>query len=150
MLTVAQEDPRQPEVVAMLAALDAYCAALYPAESNHLLTVDALVRPEVSFFVARDAAGRALGCGAGVDCGAYLEVKRMYVDPASRGLGAGHALLRAVAARAAAAGRGALMLETGIHQPEAIGLYEKAGFVRRGPFGAYAEDPLSIFMEKSL
>jgi putative acetyltransferase len=40
------------------------------------------------------------------------------------------------------------MLETGIRQPEALGLYERLGFVRRGPFGDYAEDPLSVFMEK--
>lgn len=40
------------------------------------------------------------------------------------------------------------MLETGISQPEALGLYERSGYARRGPFGAYAEDPLSVFMHK--
>jgi putative acetyltransferase len=148
MLSVAQETPRQPEVEAMLAALDAYCAALYPAESNHLLGVDALLRPDVTFFVARGADRQVLGCGAAVDCGAYMEVKRMYVAPASRGLGAGQQLLRAIEVCALIRGRPALMLETGIHQPEAIGLYEKAGFARCAPFGAYGADPLSIFMEK--
>jgi putative acetyltransferase len=29
-------------------------------------------------------------------------------------------------------------------------LYERAGYQRRGPFGDYSEDPLSIFMEKKL
>ncbi len=43
-----------------------------------------------------------------------------------------------------------LKLETGIHQPEAIGLYERFGFVRCEPFGDYAPDPLSLFMEKPL
>jgi putative acetyltransferase len=42
------------------------------------------------------------------------------------------------------------MLETGIRQPEALGLYEQAGYKRRGPFGDYAEDPLSVFMQKRL
>jgi putative acetyltransferase len=41
-----------------------------------------------------------------------------------------------------------LRLETGIHQPEAIGLYRKLGYRERGPFGAYRVDPLSVFMEK--
>jgi putative acetyltransferase len=41
-------------------------------------------------------------------------------------------------------------LETGIHQPEAIGLYQKLGYYRINPFGDYQEDPLSIFMEKKL
>lgn len=35
-------------------------------------------------------------------------------------------------------------------QPEAIALYERAGFVRCAPFGEYRDDPLSIFMEKQL
>jgi putative acetyltransferase len=43
-----------------------------------------------------------------------------------------------------------LRLETGIHQPEALGLYRAAGFVERGPFGPYRPDPLSVFMEKPL
>jgi putative acetyltransferase len=43
-----------------------------------------------------------------------------------------------------------LRLETGISQLEALGLYERAGFRRRGPFGEYREDPLSFFMELDL
>jgi hypothetical protein len=43
-----------------------------------------------------------------------------------------------------------LRLETGIHQSEAIGLYERFGFQRIPPFGDYQEDPLSIFFEKHL
>ena len=39
-------------------------------------------------------------------------------------------------------------LETGIKQPEALGLYRKLGYRERGPFGAYVADPLSVFMEK--
>jgi putative acetyltransferase len=42
------------------------------------------------------------------------------------------------------------MLETGIYQPEALGLYERAGYVRRDPFGDYAPDPMSVFMQKTL
>ncbi|MCY4652588.1 MAG: N-acetyltransferase, partial [Dehalococcoidia bacterium] len=43
-----------------------------------------------------------------------------------------------------------LRLETGIHQPEAISLYETRGFRRIPPFGEYSEDPLSYFYEKRL
>ena len=39
-------------------------------------------------------------------------------------------------------------LETGVRQPEALGLYRKLGYVDREPFGAYKPDPLSVFMEK--
>jgi len=43
-----------------------------------------------------------------------------------------------------------LRLETGIYQVEAVGLYERHGFLRRAPFGEYREDPLSIYLEKTV
>lgn len=43
-----------------------------------------------------------------------------------------------------------LRLETGIHQAEAIGLYERVGFYRIPPFGPYRVDPLSLYFEKPL
>jgi ribosomal protein S18 acetylase RimI-like enzyme len=47
-------------------------------------------------------------------------------------------------------GVGVLRLETGIHQVEAIGLYERFGFQRVRPFGPYRDDPLSLCFEKRL
>jgi len=41
-----------------------------------------------------------------------------------------------------------LRLETGVQNHAALGLYTRAGFIQRGPFGDYRLDPLSIFMEK--
>ena len=149
-MQIKRETPKQPDVIDMLAQLDAYCAALYPAESNHLMNIDALCAEHIVFMVARDADSRATGCCAYVNHGAYAEVKRMFVDPAQRGEGIGIKLLGEITHHAAAAGLSCLRLETGIHQPEAIGLYERAGFVRCAPFGGYQIDPLSLFMEKTL
>jgi putative acetyltransferase len=124
--------------------------ALYPAESNHFVDAAALVRPEVIFLVAR-ANGCALGCGAIVDAGdGSGELKRMWVDPSARGRKLGARLLAALEAAARDRGLDIVRLETGIAQPEALGLYRAAGFAERGPFGSYVSDPLSIFMEKRL
>lgn len=149
-MIVNAESPDQPEVRAMLARLDAYCAALYPAESNHLLDVDALLRGDVLFLVARDVDGAAVGCAALVNRDGYGEIKRMFVDENRRGLGTGARLLEHLTMFARMAGLATLRLETGIHQPEAIRLYERAGFARRDPFGDYGPDPLSLFMERHL
>jgi len=149
-MNIKQESPDQGDVIALLNALDAYCGALYPAESNHLMDIASLMGPEVVFLVARGDDGCLLGCGAYVDRGDYAEVKRMMVDPASRGQGVGGKLLAEITQRARAAGFTSLKLETGIYQPEAIGLYERDGFVQRGPYGDYPLDPLSLFMEKRL
>lgn len=149
-MIINTETPDQPEVRAMLEQLDAYCAALYPAESNHLMDIASLMGGEVLFLVARDVSGKAVGCAALVNRGGYGEVKRMYVDPARRGGGTGRQLLDQLVMFARMSGLQVLRLETGIHQPEAIALYERAGFVRCEPFGDYQPDPLSLFMEKAL
>ena len=147
---IGLESPDQPDVVALIDALDAYQRSLYPPESNHLLDLAALCRPEVLFAVARDEAGAVVGCGAVVLRADHGEVKRMFVSPLARGQGLAKALLHRLEDEARARGCRALMLETGIHQHEALALYERDGYRRRGPFGDYAEDPLSVFMAKSL
>ncbi|MEK0084826.1 GNAT family N-acetyltransferase [Benzoatithermus flavus] len=146
---IAVEPPHQPEVARLIEALDDYLGSLYPAESNHLLDLDALAAPDVRFFVAR-IAGRAVGCAALRLAADYGELKRMFVLPEARGRQVGRRLLARIEAELLAHGLGILRLETGGRQPEALGLYRAAGFAERGPFGDYPDDPLSIFMEKRL
>jgi putative acetyltransferase len=139
----------RPDVEALLLEARALMAELYPPESRHGLDLGAYARPEVTLLVAR-ADGVAVGCGAWQlhDDGS-AEVKSMFVAPAARGRGIGRAILDAI--EAAVAGHiTTLRLETGVEQLAAIRLYEAAGFARRGPFGSYLDDPLSVFMEKSL
>jgi len=150
MIDLAIESPDQHEIHELLKASDAYMAALYPAESNHLLDVRELCRPGVTFIVAR-MGGRAVGCGAIVESAdGWAEIKRMFVSPVARGQSIGRRLLQRLEATAVDKGIPLLRLETGIKQPEALALYRSAGFVEIGPFGKYGPDPLSLFMEKPL
>lgn len=146
-ITVQVDDPAAARD--LIAQLDAYHTNLYPAESNHLLPIEALQQGNVTFLIVR-VDGRTAGCGAFVHCGDHGELKRMFVLPEYRGQKLGRILLDELEARMRAAGLILARLETGIAQAEALGLYEKAGYVRRGPFGEYREDPLSVFMEKKL
>jgi len=147
-IRVADESPDQPDVRRLIEELDAYQQSLYPAESNHLLDLSSLLQPNGRFAVARSERGEALGCAAVVLMDGFAEIKRMFVSPRARGGGIGRHLLAHVEEQALAGGRRVLRLETGIHQPEALGLYERAGYARRGPYEGYADDPLSVFMEK--
>lgn len=150
MITITRESPRQDDVVALIRQSDVLMQSLYPAESNHLVDIDALAQPQVHFFVARED-GRALGCGAFVIAdGKRAEMKRVFVDPAARGKGVARLIMEALEREAAKLGIDLMQLETGIKQPEAIALYRKFGYVERGPFGGYRPDPLSLFMEKRL
>ena len=149
-LRVALEPVDQPDVVALIADLDAYQAPLYPAESNHLLDIDSLKRPNVLFVVARDADGTALACGAVVLTDGYGELKRMFVRPDQRGRGIARAIMMHLEQESVRQNCHVLRLETGIRQPEALALYARAGYQRRGRYGDYPDDPLSVFMEKKI
>ena len=149
-MSIALESPDQPEVIALIAELDAYQASLYPPESRHPLDMTALTQANVVFAVARDVAGCVAGCGAVVLSPAFGEIKRMYVHPRHRGQGIAASLLARLEAEAIALGCTLLKLETGPLQPEALTLYARSGYERRGPFGKYADDPLSVFMHKRI
>lgn len=149
-MQITQESPNQPDVIALIADLDAYQDSLYPAEARYALDLASLGQPHVQFFVARDEQNVALGCGAVVLTEAYGEVKRMYVRPEARGRGVAQQLMAALEAAACAAGCQVLKLETGPDQPEALRFYASQGFVSQGPFGDYPEHPLSVFMSKTL
>jgi putative acetyltransferase len=150
MLSIAQENPALEDALTLLRRSEAYSASLYPPESNHQPDLAALSADGVRFFVAR-LDGKTAGCGALMRRSAGQgELKRMFVDPAARGHGSGRALLDAIEAAARAGGIGPLQLETGIHNHAAIRLYRRCGYRERGPFGGYAADPLSVFMEKTL
>jgi putative acetyltransferase len=149
-MTIAIELPDQPEVIALIAELDAYQDTLYPPESRHALDVTSLKQSNVLFAVARDNAGRAIGCGAIVLYPEFGELKRMYVSPRGRGQGVAKKLLALLESQAIGSGCKLLKLETGPYQQEALALYVSAGYERRGPFGDYTNDPLSVFMQKHL
>jgi putative acetyltransferase len=150
MTTIAFEMPDQPAVIALIADLDAYQDTLYPPESRHALDLESLKRSNVLFAVARDSAGEAIGCGAIVLGSELGELKRMYVSPRARGQGVARKLLALLESRAIDLGCKLLMLETGPYQHNALALYASVGYERRGPFGDYANDPLSVFMQKCI
>ena len=149
-LRIALEAPGQPDVLALIDELDAYQKPLYPAESHHGIDLDALSRQNVLFAVVRSVQGEAVACGAVVLEREYGELKRMYTKPSHRGQGIARQLLSFLESEAMTRGCRRFALETGYLQPEAIGLYERSGYRRRGPFGEYREDPNSVFMAKDV
>ena len=146
---IAFETPDQPDVHELIGELDAYLYSLYPAENVYALDLSSLLHPSVLFAVVRNAAGASVGCGAIVIKPEYGEIKRMYVRPQARGCGLARRLIETLEAKAVEHGCHTFMLETGPTRPEALVLYERLGYQRRGPYGEYPDDPLSVFMEKT-
>lgn len=78
------------------------------------------------------------------------EIKRMYVAPPGRRMGLARAVLAHLERTAVEAGADVMVLETGIAQPEAIALYESAGYEPVEKFGHYAWSPKSRCYGKRL
>jgi len=149
-VTIAPEQPDTADARTLIAELEAYLEPLYPRESRHGYSVEQLLAKGVAFFLIREN-GVPAGCGGVELVGSeYAEIKRMYVRPRFRGTGLAKLLLEHLTEYVSDRGIRLLRLETGIHQLAAIGLYERMGFERTAPFGAYLEDPLSRFYEKRL
>jgi GNAT superfamily N-acetyltransferase len=107
--------------------------------------------PPGGVFLVAWVDGQPVGCGGirahDADIG---EIKRMYVTPPARRTGVARAVLGALESRARTLGYARLRLETGVKQPEAIALYESAGYEAIEPYGVYRSSPLSRCFEKHL
>lgn len=148
--SIVRERPDTYDARMLIDELEAHLEPYYPKTSRHGYSVEKLLQQEVIFFVTRYD-GIPAGCG-GVQFydGEYGEIKRMFVRPQFRSLGLAQLMLRHLEEYAREQGVYLLRLETGIHQKDAIRLYENWGFQYIPPFGEYVEDPLSRFFEKRI
>ncbi len=123
-----------------------------PPESIHALDLEALRKPEITFWTVWED-DELLGCGALKELdSSHGEIKSMRT--ASRHLRKGVAknLLKHIFAEAKRRGYSQLSLETGsaaAFEP-ARQLYAGFGFNYCAPFADYVEDPYSVFMTKEL
>lgn len=113
--------------------------------------------PVGAFFVVYDGedpvatgAWRRRTDVAAYDSTNAAEVKRMYVTTAARGLGLGRIVLAHLESSARAAGAEVMVLETGLAQPEAMALYESAGYSPIPNFGHYRDSPQNRCYAKTL
>jgi putative acetyltransferase len=151
-ITVAAEPFDSVDAQRLIAALDAHLASRYLPDQRF----GPNLRPEqvatgLGTFVIARAGGRAVGCGAlrRLD-DTSAEVKRMYVEPELRGHGIARGILDHLEAAARAMGVSRLVLETGIYQAEAIGLYRRMGFNPVRCWGEYEGVLTSVCFEKTI
>lgn len=139
----------QPDAMRLIAEVQTEYVARYGGQDETPLDHAMFEPPAGSFFVGY-LDGEAVATGAwrrssvpAFGTSATAEIKRMYVVPSARGVGLARRMLAHLEQSAAEAGAHALLLETGILQPEAIALYESSGYVAVPGFGHYRDSPLS-------
>lgn len=149
-ITISPESPAGSDAQSLLRALDAQLAARYGAAFRPDLDRESLLSPDVTFVVARRD-DEAVGCGALVRHGRrFVELKRMYVEPTARGLGAGRAIVEALERIAHDEGYRTARLEIGAKEVEAIAMIEATGYRKRGPYAEGRDDGATLFYERSL
>ncbi len=150
-VTISLDGSESEDAQSLIRQLDEDLLRRYPAlKAVHGLHPQDGADPNFTFVIAR-VDGNAVGCGAlrrlksGVG-----EVKRMFVLPEFRGRGIARNILQALESRARDLGYSLVWLETGIGQPEAIGLYRSARYCEFPGFGEYVGNPFSVCLEKRL
>jgi putative acetyltransferase len=144
---ISVDDPRKPELRALLERHLAFCLSETPPEHSFALDVNRLLDPAVTFVSYRDG-GAVLGVAAIKELDAASgEVKSMHTAAAARGRGVGRALLSHLLEVARARGYQQVFLETGTTPgfAAARALYESAGFTPTGPFGGYPQTEDNTF-----
>ena len=125
-----------PGIVEKYYSADSYAEMIAGLPVTH-------ARPKGDIIVAEHQS-RVVGCAMYYPLGpdGVTEIKRVFVDPAARGLGAGRALMQDGIARAAADGYARMVLDTIAPLTEAIALYEALGFRPCPPY--YDPDPAYV------
>jgi GNAT superfamily N-acetyltransferase len=107
--------------------------------------------PPRGLFLVAEVDGVPAACGAwrALPTG-EAEIKRVYVEPAFRRRGLAQIVVAALERSARAAGHGAVVLNTGRKQPEALALYADLGYVPVPGYGIYACAQDAVFLGKTL
>lgn len=148
-IRLVRDDTLGVDALKMIGESEVELASIYPPEVRYAFSPQQLTDAKVRFLVAYD--GDALvGCGGVAPLDGYGELKRIFVTKSARGRGIAGQIVTALEAEAAAMGYSLVRLETGEASPEAIRAYEKSGYARIAPFGAYLDNGSSVFMEKSI
>ncbi len=152
MAAISVDDPRRPQVRALLERHLTFCLSETPPEHSFALDVDGLLDPAVTFF-SFTGDGRVLGVGALKELdAAHGELKSMHTAAEARGRGVGRAVLEHLLAVARARGYRRVSLETGTTPgfAAARALYVSAGFVPAEPFGGYQRTEDNTFYSRAL
>ena len=136
-IKIRRADFGEPVVQALLVDVLSELAERYGGTGDDTpIGADDFTPPAGAFFVADDGE-RLVGCAGWRRHGDDAELKRMYTARAIRGRGLGRRMLATIEESAREAGCRRVILETGDRQPEAIALYESAGYRRIEDFGYY-------------
>ena len=151
-MEIRADDLRGREIIELLRTHLAGVALHSPPESVHALDLEALRKPDITFWSVWQSA-ELMGCGAIRELDSrHGEIKSMRTASAHLRKGVASGLLRHMLDEAGRRSYRRLSLETGSAEAFAPArrLYARFGFEPCGPFAGYVEDPYSVFMTREV
>lgn len=151
-MDIRVDDLTGPEIAGLLQEHLEGMARHSPPESFHALDLEALRRPDVTFWSVREG-GELIGFGALKELDRrHGEIKSMRTVSGRLRQGVAKRLLQHMIDEARRRGYRRLSLETGSMDAFAPArrLYAGFGFEYCEPFADYVEDPNSVFMTRAL
>jgi GNAT superfamily N-acetyltransferase len=146
-LEIVEAIPEDPRLAPLIGELRSELDARYPEE----IQFEHPTVKEAASFLLAIVDGVAVGCCAVQPLGdGGAELKRMYVVPGLRGQGLAGRLMTEAERLAVRLGFTRIRLETGVRQPEAIAVYERAGFTRIPNYPPYDQWDMSCCYAKAL
>jgi GNAT superfamily N-acetyltransferase len=144
-VAVRRADRTDPAILALTTAQQAELAAIY-GDDQPLVSL----HPDIEFILLT-LDDTPVGCvGLQPISPGLGEIKRMYVEPSSRGWGLSRVLLTEIESHARTRGLTTLRLETGTQQHEAIALYTRNGYHPIPAYPPFENEPASLCFAKTL
>lgn len=149
MIKITRTTSTNPDFIGLVKELDAHLAVIDGDE--HEFYTQFNKTNTLNYVVIVYESNKPIGCGTLKEYTQNaLEIKRMYTVPDSRGKGIATQVLIELEQWATELAYKKCVLETGIRQKEAIGLYTKNGYKRIPNYGQYAGIANSVCFEKEI
>lgn len=149
MINLLRTDSDNADFVELVALLDADLRIRDGAEHDFYAQFNKIDKIREVVIAFEDE--KAVGCGAFKEYAPEVaEIKRMFVREESRGRGVAGKILAELERWAKELDFSECILETGLKQPEAIGLYQKSGYEIIPNYGQYAGVENSVCMRKAI
>lgn len=149
-MRIRRTDPSDPDFKELVQELDKDLWQRYQEHQKKLQLHNIIDMAARVILVLDNTTLTGCGCWRPINDDRTVEIKRMYVRSAFRGRGISKRILLELEKWAKEELYSKVILETGIKQPEAIGLYQGAGYVKTANYGPYKDIAESICMEKML
>jgi putative acetyltransferase len=148
-INLLRTDSDNADFRALIALLDADLRIRDGAEHAFYAQFNKIDKIRHAVVAYRDE--KAVGCGAFREYEpGVAEIKRMYVSEQMRGRGIAGMILAELESWAKELDFSECILETGVKQPEAIGLYKKHGYQVMPSYGQYLNVENSVCLRKSV